>query len=144
MTMTKIVLLAFILLEFSNIVALYFFPGSRLANAVGVFSAWEQSKQFPEIHDLMRYLVYWVAGAKLIFLFLLGLIVAFADLNLQRWSLMALGLATLTFYWRMFPLARKMDREGQMQPNNYSLVLGGMILALILLFVVAAFIGIKI
>jgi hypothetical protein len=142
--MTKIVLLAFILLEFSNVVALYFFPGSRRANAVGVFSAWEQSKQFPEIHDLMRYLVYWVAGAKLIFLFLLGLIVAFADLNLQRWSLMALGLATLTFFWRMFPLARKMDRAGQMQPNNYSLVLGGMILALILLFVVAAFIGIKI
>lgn len=140
--MLKIVLLAFILLEFSNVVALYFFPGSKRANAVGIFSAWEKSKQFPEIHDLMRYLVYWVAGAKLIFLFLLGLIVAFADLNLQRWSLMALGLATLTFYWRMFPLARKMDHDGQIHPNNYSLVLGGMILGLIVLFFAAALIGI--
>lgn len=36
----KIVLLVFILLEFSNVVALYFFPGSKRANAVGVFSAW--------------------------------------------------------------------------------------------------------
>lgn len=142
--MMKILLLAFILLEFSNVVALYFFPGSKRANAVGVFSAWEKSKQFPEIHDLMRYLVYWVAGTKLIFLFLLGLIVAFADLNFQRWSLLALGLATLTFYWRMFPLARKMDRDGQVQPKNYSLVLGGMILALVLLFVLAASIGMKI
>jgi hypothetical protein len=140
--MIKIVLLVFILLEFSNVVALYFFPGSKRANAVGVFCAWEKSKQFPEIHDLMRYLVYWVAGAKLIFLFLLGLIVAFADLNLQRWSLVALGLATLTFYWRMFPLARKMNQEGQVHPNNYPIVLGGMILAMIVLFVAAAFIGI--
>jgi hypothetical protein len=144
MTITKIVLLAFILLEFSNVVALYFFPGSRRANAVGVFSAWEKSKQFPEIHDLMRYLVNWVAGTKLIFLFLLGLIVVFADLNLQKWSLVALGLATLTFYWRMFPLARKMDQEGQIQPKNYSLVLGGMILVLILLFFLAASIRINI
>ncbi|MEL7591544.1 MAG: hypothetical protein AAGU17_09680 [Anaerolineaceae bacterium] len=142
MTITTIVLLAFILLEFSNVVALYFFPGSRRANAVGVFSAWEKSKQFPEIHNLMRYLVYWVAGAKLIFLFLLGLIVAFADLDLQRWSLVALGLATLTFYWRMYPLARIMDYDGQIKPKNYSLVLGGMILALILLFFLAASIGI--
>jgi hypothetical protein len=108
----KIVLVAFILLELSNVIALYFFPGSKRANAVGVFSAWEKSKQTPEVHDLLRYMVYWVAGAKLIFLFLLGVIVAFADLNLQRLSLFALALATLSFYWRLFPLARKMDREG--------------------------------
>ncbi len=117
----KIVILAFILLEFSNVVALYFFPGSKMANAVGVFTAWEKSKQYPEMHDLMRYLVNWVAGVKLIFLFLLGLIVVYADLSLQRLSLLALGLATLTFYWRLFPLARKMDRQGQIQPKNYSL-----------------------
>lgn len=140
--MIKIVLFVFILLELSNVVALYFFPGSKRANAVGVFSAWEKSKQYPEIHDLLRYLVYWVAGVKLIFLFLLGLIVAFADLNLQRWSLEALGLATITFFWRMFPLAKKMDDEGRIQPKNYSLVLGGMILAMIVLFVAAALIGV--
>lgn len=144
MTFIKIVILGFILLEFSNVVALYFFPGSKRANALGFFSAWEQSKQYPEIHDLMRYLVFWVAGVKLIFLFLLALIVVFADLNLQRWSLLALALATLTFFWRMFPLARKMDREDQMRPKNYSLVLGGMILGLILLFVLAAAFGVKI
>lgn len=138
----KIVLLAFIVLEVSNVVTLYFFPGSKRANAVGVFSAWEKSKQTSEVHDLIRYLVYWVAGTKLIFLFLLGLIVAFADLNLQRLSLIALALATLTFYWRLFPLARKMDREGHIQPKNYSLILGGMILIMIVLFITAALSGI--
>jgi hypothetical protein len=53
----KIVILAFMVLEFSNILALYFAPGSKYANAVGVFSAWEKSKQDPEIHDFVRYLV---------------------------------------------------------------------------------------
>lgn len=137
----KIVLLVFILLELSNVVTLYFFPGSKRANGVGVFTAWENSKQFPEIHDFMRYLVNWVAGVKLIFLFLLGLIVVFADLNLQRLSLIALGFTTITFFWRLFPLVRKMDREGQIQPKNYSLTLGGMILGMVILFITAAIIG---
>ncbi len=137
----KIVLLAFILLEFSNVIALYFFPGSKRANGVGVFSAWEKSKEFPEIHDFVHYLVNWVAGVKLIFLFLLGFIVAFADLNLQRLILVALGLATVTFFWRLFPLVRKMDREGQVQPKNYSFILGGMILVMVILFFTIAIIG---
>jgi hypothetical protein len=137
----KIVILAFILLETSNVLALYFAPASRRANAVGVFSAWEKSKQHPEIHDFVQYLVYWVAGAKLIFLFLLVGIVWLGDLTLQRFSLLALAIATLSFYWRLFPLIRKMDRQGQIQPKNYSSQLGGMIFFFIFLFVLAALIG---
>ena len=97
----KIVIIAFILLELTNVVALYFAPGSIKANAVGVFSAWEKSKQDPEIHDFVKYLVYWVAGVKLIFLALLAVILVFGDLNLQRLSLLALGLTTATFFWRL-------------------------------------------
>lgn len=133
----KIVILSFVALELSNVIALYFFPGSKRANAVGVFSAWEKSKEIPEIHDLVRYLVYWVAGTKLIFLLLLGIIVVFGDLSIQRLSLIALGAATLTFFWRMFPLIRKMDRNDQIRPKNYSLILGGMIFVFIVVFAVA-------
>lgn len=134
----KIVILAFIVLEFSNILALYFAPGSKYANAVGVFFAWEKSKQDPEIQDFVRYLVYWVAGAKLIFLFLLGVIILFGNSDLQRMSLVALSLATLSFYWRLFPLLRKMDQNGQIKPKNYSIVIGGMIAVFIVLFALAA------
>lgn len=137
----KIVILAFMVLEFSNILALYFAPGSKYANAVGVFSAWEKSKQDPEIHDFVRYLVYWVAGAKLIFLFLLGGIILFGSSDLQRVSLVALSLATLSFYWRLFPLIRKLDQNGQIKPDNYSIVLGAMIAVLIVVFVLAAMIS---
>ncbi len=134
----KIVVLAFICLEFSNVLVLYFAPGSKYANGVGVFSAWEKSKQDPEIHDFIRYLVFWVAGAKLIFLLLLAVIVIFADKEIQRLSLVALALATASFYWRLFPLIRKMDQNGQIQPRNYSTVLGIMIFAFIAFFLIAA------
>ncbi|MDX9851275.1 MAG: hypothetical protein RBT01_12250 [Anaerolineaceae bacterium] len=135
----KIVIIAFIILELSNVLALYFTPGSKRANAVGVFSAWEKSKQYPEIHDLVKYLVNWVAGTKLIFLLLLGVIVIFGDLELQQLSLIALGIATLTFFWRLFPLIRKMDHQDQIRPKNYSIILGLMILTMITLFGLAAF-----
>jgi fatty acid desaturase len=135
----KIVIIAFIILELSNVLALYFTPGSKRANAVGVFSAWEKSKQYPEIHDLVKYLVNWVAGTKLIFLLLLGVIVIFGDLELQQLSLIALGIATLTFFWRLFPLIRKMDHQDQIRPKNYSIILGVMILTMITLFGLAAF-----
>ena len=136
----KVVIIAFIILETSNVLALYFFPGSKRANAVGVFKAWEKSKQYPEIHDFIKYLVNWVAGTKLIFLLLLGVIVLFGNLEVQKLSLIALGLATLTFYWRLFPLIRKMDRGDQIRPKNYSIILGVMILTFILLFGIAALI----
>lgn len=140
MMFAKIVIFVFAFLELSNVLALYFFPGSKRANAVGVFSAWEKSRQYPEIHDFIQYLVYWVAGAKLIFIFLLLGIVLFGDLNLQRMSLLAVAIATLSFYWRLFPLIRKMDRNGQIEPRNYSITLGVMIFSLILGFVLAAWI----
>jgi hypothetical protein len=138
--LAKIVIFAFIFLETFNVFALYFAPGSKRANAVGMFSAWEKSKQYPEIHDFIKYLVYWVAGAKLIFIFLLAGIALFGDLKLGQISLLALAIATLSFYWRLFPLIRKLDREGHIEPKNYSTVLGLMIFSFIVLFLLAAFI----
>jgi len=137
MTIIQIAVSGFILLELSNVVALYFAPGSKYANAVGVFSAWEKSKQYPEIHDLVKYLVYWVAGTKLIFLLLLTMIVIFADAETQRISVMALIVAILSFYWRLFPLIRKMDQNGQIEPKNYSIVLGVMIFVFVIIFLIA-------
>jgi hypothetical protein len=74
MTPISVVILGFIVLESTNVVALYFFPGAKYANSVGVFRAWERSKQDPEVHDLVKHLVNWVAGTKLIFLALLVVI----------------------------------------------------------------------
>ena len=137
MTFIKVVIFVFILLEASNVLALYFAPGFKYANAVGAFTAWEKSKQYPEIHDFVKYLVYWVAGTKLIFLLLLATIIIYADINTQHMSLIALIIATLSFYWRLFPLIKRMDRNGQIEPKNYSIVLGIMIFVFITMFAIA-------
>jgi hypothetical protein len=139
--LVRIVILAFILLELSNVFALYFAPGSKYANAVGVFTAWEKSKQDPETYLFIRYLVNWVAGTKLIFLLLLAAIALFGSSDLQRISLAALSLATLSFYWRLFPLIKKMDQNGQIKPEKYSLVLAVMIAVFIIFFLLAAIFG---
>jgi hypothetical protein len=132
-----LVIVGFILLETSNVVALYFFPGSKYANSVGTFRAWEKSKQDPEVHDFVRYLVNWVAGTKLIFLLLLVVILLTADAEGLFYTGVAMALAIPSFFWRLFPLVRKMDREGQVDPTGYSAILGLMIAAMVLLFVIA-------
>ncbi|MBD3407549.1 MAG: hypothetical protein GF411_15640 [Candidatus Lokiarchaeota archaeon] len=130
-----VIIAIFILLEFSNVLSLYFNPGSTRGNAVGVFSAWEKTKQDPEIHNFVKYLVYWVAGTKLIFISLLVVIFAFADPFTQSITFIAMIISTATFYWRMFPLIRTMDTDSQLTQSGYSRTLGGMIAFIIILFV---------
>jgi hypothetical protein len=119
------------------VVALYFFPGTKYANSVGIFAAWEESKKYPEIHDLVKYLVYWVAGTKLIFILLLLVILYTAYDQSLILTAAALVLSIASFFWRLFPLIRRLDRDGQIDPQNYSAVLGGMILVFVLVFVAA-------
>jgi hypothetical protein len=138
MTFIKLLIAAFAVLEAANVIVLYFFPNSKLANGIGVFKAWEQSKEDPALHDFTSYLVNWVAGTKLIFILLLLVILYTADDQLLVLTAAALAIAISSFFWRLFPLARKMDRGSQLDPQGYSAVLGGMILVMVLLFAAAA------
>jgi hypothetical protein len=108
-----------------------------MANGVGVFNAWEKSKSDPEIHDFVKYLVNWVAGTKLIFILLLLVILLTAPEQTLLYTGGAMAIAISSFFWHLFPLVRKMDRAGQIQPKNYSVVLGWMILVFIMVFLVA-------
>jgi hypothetical protein len=135
--MISVVIIGFIILETTNVIALYFFPGSKYANSVGVFKAWERSKQEPEIHDFVKYLVNWVAGTKLIFLLLLVVILFTADVQGLFYTGVALVISISSFFLRLFPLIRKMDREDQVDPKNYSAILGLMISVFVLMFLAA-------
>ena len=134
MNIIAIVIMAFIILETTNVVALYFSPDSKYANSVGVFKAWEKSKRDPEIHDFVKYLVNWVAGTKLIFILLLIVILFTADGQTLISTGVALVISIASFFWRLYPLIRKMDRDDQIDPKNYATVLGWMILAFVLVF----------
>lgn len=129
-----VIIAVFIVFEFTNVLALYFQPEFRFANTVGVFEAWKRSKEDSHMHDFVRYLVNWVAGAKIIFIFLLTAILIWGSELMQIIALGALIPSTLTFYWKLYPLIRKMDKNGQIKPKNYSIVLAIMILSFILAF----------
>ena len=137
MNAITIVIIGFVLLEASNVIGLYFFPESKYANSVGTFRAYERSKQDPVVHDFVCYLVNWVAGTKLIFLLLLLVIVSTADTDTLVLTGIAMAVAICSFFWRLFPLVRRMDAEGQIDPRGYSKLLGVMIAAMVLIFVVA-------
>ncbi|GAB4415733.1 MAG: hypothetical protein Kow002_01020 [Anaerolineales bacterium] len=137
MNILSIVIIGFLIMESANVLMLYFSPGSKLANGVGIFKAWEGSKQYPEIHDFVKYLVNWVAGTKLIFIFLLIVILLTGNERTLLLTVIALIASILSFYWRLFPLIRKMDRESQIEPKNYSTGLGLMISGFIIVFLAA-------
>ena len=142
MNILTIVIVGFLILESTNVIALYFFPGSKLANSTGVFNAWEKSKNDPEIHNFVKYLVNWVAGTKLIFILLLIVILITAEEQTLLFTGGALVISIASFFWRLFPLIRRMDRDDQVEPKNYSSVLGWMILIFILIFSTAILIEI--
>jgi hypothetical protein len=141
MNTITIVTIGFLILETTNVVTLYFFPDSKYANGVGVFKAWEKSKSDPDLHNFVKYMVNWVAGTKLIFILLLIVILYTANDQTLIFSSIALVISIASFFWRLFPLIRKMDRDDQIDPKNYARVLGRMILAFILAFLAAILIS---
>jgi hypothetical protein len=120
-------IIVFVVLETLNIGILYFRPGSRLGNGLGVFTAYAKSETDPETHALVRYLVNWVAGTKLIFVALLLVILATGSQTTKTWAVVALILSILSFFWRLFPAIVRLDRANQITPKGYSRTLGLMI-----------------
>lgn len=137
---TVIVLFAF--LEILNLLMLYFIPGTKLGNGIGVFNAYEKSKKDPEVFALVSYLINWVAGTKLIFIALLIVILITADNSTKIYTVLALILSILTFFWRLYPLICKMDKNDQLSPKGYSRTLGIMIFSFIAIFSIALFVAV--
>lgn len=140
MNALTIVLIIFVVLESLNVLLLYFSPNSLKGNAVGVFKAFELSKEHPEIHDFIKYLVNWVAGTKLIFVGLLLVILIIGNDLIKLFAVFSLILTIATFYWRLFPLIKQMDAKGLISPPGYAKKLGIMITAFIGVFVAAVII----
>ncbi len=137
MNIYLIIIAIFVVLETSNVILLYFFPNSKKGNGVGVFNAYEKSKVDPEVHRLVKYLINWVAGTKIIFIALLIVILILGDDTIQFFAIAALILTIFTFYWRLYPILKAMDRNNELSPKGYSKTLGLMIGAFILMFIIA-------
>jgi len=137
MIILSISIVIFIVLEFANIMILYFRPDSRVGNGVAVFKAWEDSKQDENLHLFVRYMTNWVAGTKLIFIFLLLVILFIGSETIKMVSVIAMILSISTYFWRLHPLIVKLDMKGEIIPKGYSKQLKTMITGFLGLFIVA-------
>jgi hypothetical protein len=120
-------IVVFVVIETFNIGMLYFRPGSRLGNGMGVFDAYRKAQADPETRELVSYLVDWVAGTKLIFVALLVVILVTGSDATKTYAVVALIVSILSFFWRLFPAIVRLDRDGQITPKGYSRTLGIMI-----------------
>ena len=98
-------------LQFLNVLMLYKMPESKMGNGVGVFNAYFKAKEIDGINTFVGYLINWVAGAKLIFIMIGIVVVIFGDYYTQLYTVIALILSILSFYWRLFPTIKKLDQQ---------------------------------
>ncbi len=136
MNILEIGILVFTFIEFLNIMILYFNPEFKFGNGVGVFNQYHLSKEDESMHLFVRYLVNWVAGAKLIFIMIGVVVVIFGDYTLQLFTVVALILSILSFYWKLFPMIKRMDKAGEITPKGYSKTLNLMILSFLVGFTI--------
>jgi len=137
MTVLSIAIVLFILLESLNVLTLYFNPGTQLGNGVGVFNAWEESKSDPQMHQFIQYLVFWVAGSKLIFIALLLVILFTTGESTKLLTMVALIASIASFFWRLFPIIKSLDKAGNITPPGYSRTLAVMIAGFMGIFAIA-------
>lgn len=136
MSLLSIAILIFIIMESANVAILYFWPSSQVGNGVGVFNAFHNSES-DEQRLFTSYLVNWVAGVKLIFIFLLAVILVIGTEQVKLWAVVAMILSIATYFWRLHPTIKKLDAMGCITPKGYSKALGWMIGGFLLMFTLA-------
>jgi hypothetical protein len=139
MTLLDIALIIFVVLETLNVVLLYKMPASTRGNAVGVFKAFGKTREDPGVAAFVDYLINWVAGTKLIFIVLIIGVLLAGSPEIKVYSGIALVFSIMTFYSRLYPALKRMDKEGQLDPKGYSRTLAIMIGGFILVFTIAVF-----
>lgn len=137
MDILSIAIIIFLVLETLNVLMLYFTPETKRGNGMGVFNAYEKSKKDPDVHRLIKYLVNWVAGTKLIFIALLIVVLVTGDTTTKIWSVVALIISILSYFWRLHPIIKSIDKEGGIEPKGYSKTLGSTITIFVVAFAIA-------
>jgi hypothetical protein len=141
MNILQIGILVFSIIETLNIMMLYFSPGMKQGNALGVFKAWDKAQDDEDMRSFVHYMAAWVAGAKLIFILVGIVIIIWGNIETQLATAVAMIISISSFFWRLYPAIKKMDDQGQIDPKGYSKTLLAMIISFILGFVVIFIIG---
>ena len=129
-----IAIIIFCIMELGNVLILYFKPDSRLGNGVAVFDAWKDVKEDKNLDLFAHYMAYWVAGVKLIFIFLLLVVLLTGNETTKIWAVVAMIISIATYFWKLHPIIKKLDSLNKISPKGYSKTLGLMISGFLLMF----------
>ena len=134
MDILQIAIIIFCVMELGNVLILYFMPNSRLGNGVAVFDSWNDVKEDKALNLFSHYIAYWVAGVKLIFIFLLIVVLLTGTEITRVWAVVAMILSIATYFWRLHSIIKKLDKMGKITPKGYSKTLGLMITGFLIMF----------
>lgn len=129
-----IAIIIFCIMELGNVLILYFKPNSKLGNGVAVFDAWKDVKENKNLDLFAHYMAYWVAGVKLIFIFLLLVVLLTGNETTKIWAVVAMIISIATYFWKLHPIIKKLDSLNKISPKGYSKTLGLMISGFLLMF----------
>jgi len=134
MDILSISIIFFCVMEFSNVLILYFNPESKLGNGVGAFNTFKDIKKDEELNLFSHYMVYWVAGVKLIFIFLLVVILLTGTEVTRLYAVIAMIISISTYFIKLHPIIKKLDKMNKITPKGYSKTLGIMISIFLIVF----------
>lgn len=136
MNALQICLLVFVIIETLNMLELYFMQDKCVFNGICLFSGWDKSKEDPEVHRLVRYLLNWLAGMKMLVVGLVLVLIFTAPKQTLLLSAISMVITIGSFYWRMYPMISKADDEGQLKRKGRSRMLGKMVAGLQFSFII--------
>ena len=137
MDILSIAIIIFCIMELGNVLILYFMPDSRLGNGVAVFDSWNYVKEDKALNLFSHYMAYLVAGVKLIFIFLLVVVLLTGTETTRVWAVVAMILSIATYFWKLHPIIKKLDQMGKITPKGYSKTLGLMIMGFLIMFLLS-------
>ncbi len=79
-------------------------------------------------------MAYLVAGVKLIFIFLLLVVLLTGNETTKIWAVVAMIISIATYFWKLHPIIKKLDSLNKISPKGYSKTLGLMISGFLLMF----------
>lgn len=129
-----IAIIIFCIMELGNVLILYFTPDSKLGNGVAIFDDWKDVKEDKNLDLFAHYMAYWVAGVKLIFIFLLLVVLLTGNETTKIWAVVAMIISIATYFWKLHPIIKKLDSLNKISPKGYSKTLGLMISEFLLMF----------
>jgi hypothetical protein len=130
MSAIKVCMLVFVVIEILNMLELYFMQDQCKFNGLCIFRGWEKAKEDPDVHELLRYLINWLAGIKMIVIGLVLILVFTAPEKTLLFAAVALIITIGSFFWRMVPMIRRADAAGRIQPAGRSRSLAWMVASL--------------